>query len=178
MIHHQRRPRTTVDQAERLPEHRPRRRATAGLETGPLLTAALLLLTRLLLGPPALTIPDAHHHHPISPPPRSLAIRYRSRSGIQVQPRLTTQKNLDASRPTPRSTRRTTPPPSWTSTSLATTPYTQDADHHCPELVTFAHTLNTWRQEIINAVLTGASNAGSEGINRIQKLDARTAFGY
>jgi transposase len=53
------------------------------------------------------------------------------------------------------------------------------ADHdHIPELVTFAHTLNTWRQEIINSVLTGASNAGSEGVNRIQKLDARTAFGY
>jgi hypothetical protein len=27
-------------------------------------------------------------------------------------------------------------------------------------------------------VLTGASNAASEGINRVQKLDARAAFGY
>jgi hypothetical protein len=32
--------------------------------------------------------------------------------------------------------------------------------------------------EIINTVLTGASNATSEGVNRIQKLDARAAFGY
>ncbi len=53
------------------------------------------------------------------------------------------------------------------------------ADHnHIGEIATFAHTLDTWRQEIINAVLTGASNAGSEGVNRIQKLDARAAFGY
>jgi transposase len=49
---------------------------------------------------------------------------------------------------------------------------------HIPEIVTFAHTLDAWRQEIISAVLTGASNAGSEGVNRIQKLDARAAFGY
>jgi len=49
---------------------------------------------------------------------------------------------------------------------------------HIPEIATFAHTLDAWHQEIINAVLTGASNAGSEGVNRIQKLDARAAFGY
>src|SRR6266536_3136712 len=30
----------------------------------------------------------------------------------------------------------------------------------------------------VDAVRTGASNAGSEGVNRIQKLDARAAFGY
>jgi len=53
------------------------------------------------------------------------------------------------------------------------------ADHdHIPELLTFARTLDTWRTEIINAVRTGASNAGSEGINRVQKLDLRAAFGY
>ncbi len=51
-------------------------------------------------------------------------------------------------------------------------------NRHIPELATFRHTLTTWRQEIFNAVLTGASNAGSEGVNRIQKLDARAAFGY
>jgi transposase len=51
-------------------------------------------------------------------------------------------------------------------------------NNHIPEIATFAHTLDTWRAEIINAVLTGASNAGSEGLNRIQKLDARAAFGY
>ena len=49
---------------------------------------------------------------------------------------------------------------------------------HIPELATFARTLDTWREEITNSVLTGASNAGSEGVNRIQKLDARAAFGY
>jgi hypothetical protein len=53
------------------------------------------------------------------------------------------------------------------------------ADHrHVEEIAAFARTLDTWRNEIINTVLTGASNAGSEGINRIQKLDARAAFGY
>jgi transposase len=53
------------------------------------------------------------------------------------------------------------------------------ADHsHVPEIAAFARTLDTWRNEIINTVLTGASNAASEGINRIQKLDARAAFGY
>jgi transposase len=47
-----------------------------------------------------------------------------------------------------------------------------------PELKTFARTLDTWRQEIINSVLIGASNAASEGVNRIQKLDARKSAGY
>lgn len=51
-------------------------------------------------------------------------------------------------------------------------------NRHIPELAAFRQTLTTWRQEIFNAVLTGASNAGSEGVNRIQKLDARAAFGY
>lgn len=53
-----------------------------------------------------------------------------------------------------------------------------EANRHIPELVSFRQTLTNWRQEIFNAVLTGASNAGSEGVNRIQKLDARAAFGY
>jgi transposase len=53
------------------------------------------------------------------------------------------------------------------------------ADHdHIPELASFARTLDAWRQEIINSVLTGACNAGSEGVNRVQKLDLRAAFGY
>ncbi len=51
-------------------------------------------------------------------------------------------------------------------------------NHHIAEIATFATTLDAWRQEIVNAVRTGASNAGSEGVNRIQKLDARAAFGY
>jgi hypothetical protein len=46
------------------------------------------------------------------------------------------------------------------------------ADHiDIPEIATFAHTLDA-------AVLAGVSNAGSEGANRLQKLDARAAFGY
>jgi transposase len=60
-----------------------------------------------------------------------------------------------------------------------TTLLTWCADNdHIPELKTFARTLNTWRQEIINTVLLGASNATSEGVNRIQKLDARKSAGY
>jgi transposase len=49
---------------------------------------------------------------------------------------------------------------------------------HVPEIAAFARTLDAWSAEIINAVLLGVSNAGSEGINRVQKLDARAAFGY
>jgi len=52
------------------------------------------------------------------------------------------------------------------------------AHRHIPELAGFAQTLTRWRTEIVNTVLTGASNAASEGVNRIQKLDARAAFGY
>ena len=52
-------------------------------------------------------------------------------------------------------------------------------DHnHIPELVTLRQTLTKWRQEIFNTILTSASNAGSEGVNRIQKLDMRASFGY
>jgi transposase len=47
-----------------------------------------------------------------------------------------------------------------------------------PELTSFAKTLDAWRQQIANAVLLGVSNAGSEAVNRIQKLDMRVAFGY
>jgi transposase len=51
-------------------------------------------------------------------------------------------------------------------------------NRHIPELASFRQTLTNSRQEIFNAILTGTSNAGSEGVNRIQKLDARAAFGY
>ncbi|MBT8226910.1 MAG: ISL3 family transposase [Dactylosporangium sp.] len=53
-----------------------------------------------------------------------------------------------------------------------------EANQHIPEPRSLQQTLTKWRQEIFNAVLTGASNAGSEGVNRIQKLDSRAAFGY
>jgi len=53
-----------------------------------------------------------------------------------------------------------------------------ETHNHIPELVTLSKTLTKWRQEIFNAILTSASNAGSEGVNRIQKLDQRASFGY
>jgi transposase len=47
-----------------------------------------------------------------------------------------------------------------------------------PEVQTFAETVSTWRAELARAVLTGHSNARSEGYNRVVKLDARNAYGY
>lgn len=49
---------------------------------------------------------------------------------------------------------------------------------HIPELVTLARTVDRWRQEIINAVLLGVSNARSEGLNRVLKLEGRKAYGF
>jgi transposase len=47
-----------------------------------------------------------------------------------------------------------------------------------PEILTFAETVSRWRYEIATAVRTGVSNAKSEGINRVVKLVARTAYGF
>ena len=47
-----------------------------------------------------------------------------------------------------------------------------------PEIATFAETISRWRHEIATAVLTGVSNAKSEGVNRIVKLVARIAYGF
>jgi transposase len=54
------------------------------------------------------------------------------------------------------------------------------ADHgeHIPELLTLARTIDRWRDEIINAVLLGVSNAKSEGHNRTIKLEGRKAYGF
>jgi transposase len=49
---------------------------------------------------------------------------------------------------------------------------------HIPELVTLARTVDRWREEIINAVLLGVSNARSEGLNRVIKLEGRKAYGF
>jgi hypothetical protein len=49
---------------------------------------------------------------------------------------------------------------------------------HIPELVTLARTIDRWREEIINAVLLGVSNARSEGLNRVIKLEGRKAYGF
>jgi hypothetical protein len=41
-----------------------------------------------------------------------------------------------------------------------------------------ASTVSTWWPEILAAITTGVTNAGSEGVNRLIKTDARCAFGY
>jgi transposase len=47
-----------------------------------------------------------------------------------------------------------------------------------PELVTLAGTVSRWEDEIVTAVLTGVTNATSESLNRIAKLEARMAYGF
>jgi hypothetical protein len=54
----------------------------------------------------------------------------------------------------------------------------RETNKHISELDTFMTKLNKWIQEITKVSLAGASNAGSEGINRIQKLDAQASSGY
>ena len=47
-----------------------------------------------------------------------------------------------------------------------------------PELLTLAGTISRWEDEIVTAVLTGVTNARSESLNRIAKLEARKAYGF
>ena len=47
-----------------------------------------------------------------------------------------------------------------------------------PELLSLARTVSRWEQEIICAVLTGITNATSESLNRLAKLEARLAYGF
>ncbi len=47
-----------------------------------------------------------------------------------------------------------------------------------PELITLARTISRWEDEIVAAVLTGVSNARSESLNRIAKLEARLAYSF
>lgn len=57
--------------------------------------------------------------------------------------------------------------------------FTWCADYaHIPELATLARTINRWREPIITAILTGVSNAKSEGLNRVIKLEGRKAYGF
>ncbi|MGH3914311.1 MAG: ISL3 family transposase [Pseudonocardiaceae bacterium] len=57
--------------------------------------------------------------------------------------------------------------------------FTWCADHaHIPELLTLAKTIDRWRDPIIAAILTGVSNATSEGLNRVIKLEGRKAYGF
>lgn len=52
------------------------------------------------------------------------------------------------------------------------------ADHaDIPEAASLARTIDKWQQPVINAVLTGYSNAKAEAHNRTAKLVARTARG-
>jgi transposase len=46
------------------------------------------------------------------------------------------------------------------------------------ELVTLARTIARWEDEVVAAVLTGVSNARSEALNRLAKLEARMAYSF
>jgi transposase len=52
--------------------------------------------------------------------------------------------------------------------------------HHddIPELLTLARTISRWEDQIAAAVLTGVTNATSESLNRLAKLEARLAYGF
>jgi len=47
-----------------------------------------------------------------------------------------------------------------------------------PELITLARTISRWEDAIVTAILTGVTNARSESLNRIAKLEARHAYGF
>ncbi|MEO3861647.1 ISL3 family transposase [Acrocarpospora sp. B8E8] len=57
--------------------------------------------------------------------------------------------------------------------------YAWCADHaYLPELITLAESVASWWAEIEAFLLTGISNAKSEGTNRVIKLEARCAYGF
>jgi Transposase len=45
-------------------------------------------------------------------------------------------------------------------------------------LLTLARTISRWEDEIVAAVLTGVTNARSEALNRLAKLEARMAYSF
>jgi len=47
-----------------------------------------------------------------------------------------------------------------------------------PKLAALARTISRWEDEIIAAVLTGVTNARSEALNRLAKLEARMAYSF
>ncbi|HEY5987393.1 MAG TPA: transposase, partial [Streptosporangiaceae bacterium] len=47
-----------------------------------------------------------------------------------------------------------------------------------PELISLAKTIARWEDQITCAVLTGVTNATSESLNRLAKLEARQAYGF
>jgi transposase len=62
--------------------------------------------------------------------------------------------------------------------ALLTKFYENAATSGLPEIERLATTVSTWWPEILAALTTGATNAGSEGTNRVIKTDARCAYGY
>ncbi|MGH3180936.1 MAG: ISL3 family transposase [Streptosporangiaceae bacterium] len=71
-----------------------------------------------------------------------------------------------------------TPAPSAVRDKLASF-YLWCADHdHIPELKTLASVIEKWQQPVIDAVLSGYSNAKAEAHNRTAKLVARNARGF
>jgi transposase len=47
-----------------------------------------------------------------------------------------------------------------------------------PELLTLARTISKWEDQIVAAVLTGVTNAKSEALNRLAKVEARMAYSF
>jgi transposase len=56
--------------------------------------------------------------------------------------------------------------------------YTDCADSGVPEIERLATTVQTWWPQIEAFIHTGITNATSEDINRVVKLEARTAYGF
>jgi transposase len=47
-----------------------------------------------------------------------------------------------------------------------------------PEILSLAKTISRWEDQIVAAVPTGVTNAASESLNRLAKLEARQAYGF
>jgi hypothetical protein len=73
---------------------------------------------------------------------------------------------------------RVTPAPSAVRARLAAFCLWCAGHAHIPELKTLANTIDKWQQPVIDAVLTGYSNARAGAHNRTAKLVARTARGF
>ena len=61
---------------------------------------------------------------------------------------------------------------------LLTRFYENAAASRLPEIERLATTVSTWWPEILTGITSGITNAGSEGVNRVIKTDARCAYGY
>jgi len=69
--------------------------------------------------------------------------------------------------------------PDRTAISAARYEFTRHCiDSRQPELLTLAQTVDEWWDGIEAYILTGITNAASEGNNRLIKLEARNAFGF